>query len=99
VVGGKDLSCEMGMSNQTDCSMIWTVYRYPNDYPGHWVMRGHEILPGIGVRPHSVCFVAKTLDEIRTKVPPGTWRVDREPNDNPVIYETWLGETSTPSSQ
>lgn len=49
--------------------------------------------------PNRFCFVAKTLDEIRIKVPPGTWRIGREPNDNPVIYETWLAETSTPSSQ
>ena len=103
--GGDELSCEMEMSNRSasvknaGCSMIWTVYRHPNDYPGHWVMRAHEILPGIGVRPHTFCFVAKTLNEIRTKIPPGTWYVGREPNDNPVIYENWIAATATTSRQ
>ncbi len=105
MTGGNELSYEMEMSDRSatvknaGCSMIWTVYRYPNDYPGYWVMRAHEILPGIGVRPHSFCFVAKTLNEIRTKIPPGTWCVGREPDDNPVIYETWIAETATPSCQ
>ena len=85
---------QFGLVKNAGGSMIWTVYRYPNDYPGYWVMRAHEILPGIGVRPHSFCFVARTLNEIRTKVPPGTWRVGREPNDDPVIYENWIAETS-----
>jgi hypothetical protein len=104
VFGVNGLSCETEMSDRSasgknaGCS-IWTVYRYPNDYPGYWVMRAHEVLPGVGIRPHSFCIVARTLNEIRAKVPPGTWRVGREPNDNSVIYETWIAETATPSRQ
>jgi hypothetical protein len=79
------------------CSTIWTIYRHPNDYPGQWVLRAHDILPGIGVRAQSFCLVAKTLDEIRAKVPPGTWRIGREANDNPVVYESWIAEGCTPS--
>ena len=76
-------------------STIWTVYRHPNDYPGCWVMRAYEILPGIGTHPHSFCFIGKTLDEVRAKVPAGTWRIGREPTDNPAIYESWIAETFT----
>jgi len=74
---------------------VWTIYRNPSDYPGRWVMRGHEIFPHVGiVRPHEACFVAESLDEIRAKVPPGTRCVGRAPEDYPVIYECWLNEVS-----
>ena len=89
------MSNQSGSVENVDRSTIWTVYRHPNDYPGYWVMRAHEILPGVGSRPDSFCFVAKTLDEIRAKVPPGAWCVGREPSDNPAIYETWIAKTST----
>ena len=99
---GDDLEREAVMSNQSVSvensgrSVIWTVYRHPNDYPNCWVMRAHEILPGVGSRPDSFCFVAKTLDEIRAKVPPGARCVGREASDNPAIYESWLTETFAP---
>ena len=70
---------------------VWTIYCRPSDYPGRWAMRGYEIVPGVGVQPHDACVVATTLDEIRTKVPPGTCRVGRTPDDHPVIYECWVG--------
>ena len=77
---------------------VWTIYRHPHDYPGRWVMRAHEVFPTVGItRPHDVCFVASSLDEIRAKVPPGTCRVDRAPEDYPVIYECWLGQALAPS--
>jgi hypothetical protein len=69
---------------------VWTIYRGPKDYPGRWVMRGYEILPGVGVQAHDACVVAATLDEVRSKVPAGTRRVGRAPEDCPVIYECWV---------
>ena len=76
------------------CFEIWTIYRHPKDYPGCWVLRAHELLPSGGTHAHSFCFVASTLDEIRAKVPPGTWCVGREPDDDPAIYECWVVEAS-----
>jgi hypothetical protein len=73
----------------TDCLTIWTIYYRPSDYPDSWVLRGHEILQR-RTQPHEVCFVAATLEEIRAKVPPGNLRIDREPEDHPVIHETWI---------
>jgi hypothetical protein len=43
-----------------------------------------------------IFIIAKTLDEIRAKVPPGASLVGREPSDNPAIYESWITETFTP---
>jgi len=70
---------------------VWTIYREPSDYPGRWVLRGHDIFPSRGIRRHKFCFTAATLREIRTKVPPGTWCVGREPTDHPTIHESWVG--------
>jgi hypothetical protein len=73
----------------TDCLTIWTIYHHPSDYPDSWVLRGHDIFQG-GLQAHEVCFVAPTLNEIRAKVPPGTWCIGREPEDHPAIYESWI---------
>lgn len=73
---------------------LWTIYRHPKDYPGHWVLRAHELLASGETHPHAVCFVASTLGEIRAKVPPGTWCMGREPDDDPAIYECWIVEAS-----
>jgi hypothetical protein len=76
---------------------LWTIYRHPSDYPGKWVMRGHEIVSSAGiVRSHDACIVATTLDEIRSYVPPGTRCVGRAPQDNPNIYECWLSKVAEP---
>ena len=69
---------------------VWTIYREPDDYPGQWVLRGHEVFPGRCVTAHSVCFVTRTLDEARAKVPPGTRRLRRAQEDHPVIHECWV---------
>jgi hypothetical protein len=53
-------------------------------------VRGHEVFPGREIRAHSFCFVARTLNEARAKVPAGTRRVARKPDDHPVIHECWV---------
>jgi hypothetical protein len=76
---------------------FWTIYRHPNDYPGCWVLRAHEVSPNIRiVQSHDACFVAATLDGIRAKVPPGACCIGRAPEDYPVIYECWVVETPGP---
>lgn len=74
----------------TACLTIWAIYRHPSDYPDSWVLRGHEVLRRRGVQPQNVCFVGRTLDEIRSKVPPGTRCIGRQPEDHPVIHECWI---------
>ena len=66
--------------------LVYTIYKNPSDYPGLWVLRVHEA-PG-GPRP--VAVTAKTLEEIRAHIPGDLVRVPRQPNDDPVIYETWI---------
>ncbi len=71
---------------------VWAIYREPRDFPGRWVLRGHEVVPGRGLRAHSFCFLADTLDEARAKVPAGAKRFRRAPGDHPAIQECWMNE-------
>ena len=83
-------------ATEAGCFTVWTVYRHPNDYPDYWVMRAHEIFPSGGTCPYSFCFVANTLEAIRAKLPPCTWRIGREPKDDPAIYESWIVDAPGP---
>src|ERR1700719_4698900 len=79
---------------------VWTIYRHPSDYPGRWVMRGHEIFLSVGmVRSHDACFVVGSLDEIRAYVPAGdlscrprAGRLSSHLEDYPVLYGCWLSK-------
>jgi hypothetical protein len=72
-----------------DTMTIWTVYQNPSDYPGKWVLRGHDVGSGT-VTPQKDCFVADSYDLVITALPSGLQRLHRFPGDDPVIYETWL---------
>jgi hypothetical protein len=65
---------------------IWTVYRSPRDYPGHWVLRGHDVPGG----PRADCFVSKTYRGVLDRVPMGCVRMAAQENDDPAIFETWM---------
>jgi hypothetical protein len=71
---------------------VWTIYREPRDFPGRWVLRGHEVFPGRELRAHSFCYLADTLKEARAKVPAGAKRFRRSPEDHPAIHECWMNE-------
>jgi len=71
---------------------VWTIYHKPRDFPGRWVLRGHEVFPGRELRAHSFCFLADTLKEARAKVPAGAKRFRRSPEDHPAIHECWMNE-------
>jgi hypothetical protein len=73
----------------TDALAMWTVYRYPRDYPGKFVARKFLVTaPDPTVTAEM--FIADDLDEIRALLPPGLVRIARSPSDDPVIVETWL---------
>ncbi|HXJ60733.1 MAG TPA: hypothetical protein VNU68_29160 [Verrucomicrobiae bacterium] len=67
---------------------IWTIYERPKDYPRHFVVRRWTI--GAGQERAHECQLADTLEEARKLVPPLLIRLDRQPNDDPVIVENWL---------
>jgi hypothetical protein len=73
-----------------DLLTIWVIYHSPSDFPGKWVLRGQDALPGRVVRPHANGFICETLEQARKHVPPGLAMLTRHPDDDPVIYEVWL---------
>lgn len=67
----------------------WTIYRHPTDYPQHYAVRQWWVSDG-NVHHRDVAVLCDTLDEAREHVPSGACCVGRDPDDDPVIYETWL---------
>jgi hypothetical protein len=65
---------------------IWTVYKNPRDFPGHWVLRAHDVPGG----PRADCFVSKNYLGVIRHLPMGMVRMTRFENDDPVIFETWI---------
>jgi hypothetical protein len=72
--------------DQNDKLTVWTIYKSPLDYPGKWVLRGHDVPGG----PRLEHFVGSSLGEVRAHLPFGLFHLSRDPNDDPTIYETWL---------
>jgi endonuclease V-like protein UPF0215 family len=61
------------------------VYNNPSDYPGKYVARVWDV-----DRPTNLVAIADSLEEIREAKPPEMMIMDRMPNDDPVIVETWI---------
>jgi hypothetical protein len=75
--------------NSRDCLSIYTVFDNPTDYQGQFVVRRFESR-GTGVTPCEVVATGKSLTEVRDQLPKGLMKLDRHPNDDPNIVETWL---------
>lgn len=66
--------------------ICYVVYFNSADYPNQYVVRKFE-----GVTPEAEPFsVSNSLKEARLTLPRGLYRVDRSPNDEPQILETWI---------
>lgn len=68
---------------------IWTIYRYPRDYPDKYVARRAGITNG-SVTNTNEMFVADSLAEARKLLPAGLHRIERHSFDDPVIVECWV---------
>ena len=64
---------------------LWTVYDSPIDLPGRFVARKWLL-----DRPTVELLQDKTLDGLRKKLPHGLIRMERLPQDDPKIVETWV---------
>ena len=69
---------------------LWVIYRYPDDFPDHYVVRRHSVLPGGLHQVQRRCELAESLEQARRKVPPGLTNLGRSRDDDPVIVEVWL---------
>jgi len=64
---------------------IWTIYDSPIDLPGRFVARKWVL-----DRPTDKLLQDRTLEGLREKLPQGLVRLDRSPQDDPKIIETWV---------
>lgn len=67
---------------------MWTVYDHPSDHPAHWVARRWEVAKE--AKPTQDLLLADTLEALRAQLPPGLYRLPRQPGDEPAIAEVWL---------
>lgn len=67
----------------------YTIYDRPADYPDAVVVRRWRITPGQPVDSGVWCL-ALDIDSARKSIPPGLVCMERQPDDDPTIVETWL---------
>jgi hypothetical protein len=67
---------------------VWTIYAHPLDYPNGYVV-AEWITDGTGPKRGTALY-APDLDAARKLIPPNLYRMNRSPDDDPTIAETWL---------
>lgn len=72
-----------------DLLKMWTIYDHPADYPDGYVAR-QWIIAGGGEPYRGPARYRPSLEEAREAVPPGLYRLDRDPGDDPTVVETWI---------
>jgi hypothetical protein len=69
---------------------FWVIYRKPTDFPhDNYVMRKHYIETG-KTTPTDEIYTAKTIAELRRKIPPGKQKRMPTADDEPQIIEWWF---------
>lgn len=67
------------------------VYDHPSDYPDHYVIKRDVIKDGLIVRDQDYIFLNEDLEICRNQMKVlNLIRLNRFPEDDPVILETWL---------
>ena len=69
---------------------MFVIYENPADYPDKFVCRRWVVKSDGASVPDGHCWVAPTLAVARERVPPGCYRLDHQPGEDPCILETWL---------
>lgn len=81
------------MTDDPDALYAFTIYRDPKDYPGRFVVRRFKVTrTGSEPVPDPQPFaVVRSLQEARRVIMPlQLIRLDRSPDDEPHIVETWI---------
>ncbi len=73
---------------------MWTIYRNPSDYPGQYVVREWAVNEqGQRMASSSPLSIHERLEIVRLAIQyhaPGAVCLARQPEDDPVILETWI---------
>lgn len=67
----------------------YAIYVNPADMPGRFVTREWHIARGASAPLAGRAWPANSLEQARRVVPEGMVRLERQPDDDPVILETW----------
>ena len=80
----------MPATNEDNELPLWTVYDHPTDYPDAYVAR--QWIVGVAGVQHTERMMAHhDIEPIRTALANmGLTRLERNPEDDPVIMETWV---------
>ncbi len=78
-------SFDLSKITKTSKFPLICIYNSPKDYPGKYVARLWDV-----DKPTNMVAIAESLEEIREAKPPEMMIMDRMPNDDPVIVETWI---------
>lgn len=68
----------------------YTIYRGASDRPGPYTVRAWWIGTGSEPTPAAEAADFPTLEAARASIPVGLHRLDRHPDDDPVIVEVWI---------
>lgn len=71
---------------------IYVIYEKPTDFPNHFVCRGqYTDLETQQISTDNCALVSENADYLRKElVGMGLTKIERHPNDDPVIMETWI---------
>ncbi|RJG02475.1 hypothetical protein [Noviherbaspirillum sedimenti] len=72
-------------SETEDDDSIWVVYEAPPDFPDQYVARRLHMN-----RRTADYVVGDTLNDVRSKLPKGLFRIERSERDDPMIRESWI---------
>jgi hypothetical protein len=68
-----------------DDDAIWIVYESPPDFPDQYVAKKIKLN-----RPTGEFVVGNTMNDVRSKLPKGLFRIERSDRDDPLIRESWI---------
>ena len=75
---------------RVDAVTFVVVYKNPRDFPGKFVVRRWDVLPGAeDAIPDMVCTAVDTIDAARALVPSRMQNLGRVSIDDPAILEVW----------
>jgi hypothetical protein len=78
------------VTETTEDLVVYTIYCHPLDHPEGYTVTKWAVRGGAEPEPVSTWRAADSLGAARALVPPGLYRMARDPSDDDVIVESWL---------
>lgn len=69
--------------------VVWVITHNTADYGDKYVVR-RQVPTSYELFVERSCTVCDTLEQARSKIPSGTECMTRDPDDDPVIVESWI---------